>query len=66
VELPRNPFLLPLCQCGGTTRLSHVEPHATDEGKSLRTYVCQTCGSLQTHVVVRRNVPAIPPLRAAL
>jgi hypothetical protein len=66
MELPRDPFLLPLCRCGGATRLSHVEPHAVDEQKSLRTYVCQTCGSLQTHVVVRRNVPRPPSIRAVM
>lgn len=55
MELPRDPFLLPLCFCGGATRLSHVEPDPVDERKSLRTYICQACGHLQTHPVMKRT-----------
>jgi len=60
MELPRDPFLLPLCHCGGGTRLSHVEPDPVDERKSLRTYICQGCGSLQTHPVIKRSVVTLP------
>jgi hypothetical protein len=58
MDFSRDPFLLPLCQCGGPTRLSHVEPHVVDERQSLRTYVCQACGSDQTLTVVKPKVPA--------
>jgi hypothetical protein len=54
MDYPRDPFLLPLCSCGGATRLSHVEPHPVDARQSLRTYVCETCESLQTHAVIKR------------
>src|SRR5262245_4875500 len=63
MEFPRDPFLLPLCSCGGATRLSHVEPHPVDEQKSLRTYVCQTCGSAQTHAVGKRSPGGSAPPR---
>jgi hypothetical protein len=63
MDFSRDPFLLPSCQCGGLTRLSHVEPHPVDEGQSLRTYVCQACGSDQTLTFVKPNVPpALMPL----
>jgi hypothetical protein len=62
MELVRDPFLLPLCQCGGgATRLSCVEPHPVDETKLLRTYVCQACGSLQTHLVAKPNRATVEP-----
>jgi len=58
MDFSRDPFLLPLCPCGGATRLSHVEPHPIDDQRSLRTYVCQACGSLHTHAVIKRNPAA--------
>ena len=58
MDFSRDPFLLPLCPCGGATRLSHVEPHPIDEQRSLRTYVCQACDSLHTHAVNKRNLAA--------
>jgi len=66
MEFPRDPFLLPLCPCGGATRLSHVEPHPIDERRSLRTYICQACDSSQTHAVIERarTVSELPPQRA--
>ena len=66
MEFPRDPFLLPLCPCGGPTRLSHIDPHPVDERQSLRTYVCQACGSDQTHTVLKppadRRLVVLPPL----
>jgi len=56
MDFSRDPFLLPLCPCGGATRLSHVEPHPFDEQRSLRTYICQACDSLHTHTVIKRNL----------
>jgi hypothetical protein len=56
MEFKRDPFLLPLCSCGGATRLSHVEPHAIDPRRSLRTYVCLACGNTETHSVTKRPV----------
>jgi len=65
MDFPRDPFLLPLCPCGGATRLSHVEPDPVHEYRSLRTYVCQGCNSSQTHAVIKRNLaPKEPPRRA--
>ena len=58
MDFPRDPFLLPLCPCGGATRLSHVEPHPIDDQRSLGTYVCQACGSLHAHAVIKRNLAA--------
>ena len=57
MDFPRDPFLLPLCPCGGATRLSHVEPDPIHELRSLRTYVCQSCDSSQTHIVIKRIAP---------
>jgi hypothetical protein len=61
MDFSRDPFLLPLCPCGGAIRLSHVEPHAVDEQKSLRTYVCQACDSSQTHAVIKRELAMNEP-----
>ena len=68
MDFPRDPFLLPLCPCGGATRLSHVEPHPVDERRSLRTYVCQACGSDQTHTVKKPLgvAPTLAPLSLLL
>ena len=54
MDFTRDPFLLPLCPCGSATRLSHIEPHPVDALRSLRTYVCQACDSVQTHAVTQR------------
>jgi hypothetical protein len=51
--LDRNPFLLPLCHCGGTTNLSRAEPHPGDETQELRIYLCTACGSARTYVVAK-------------
>jgi hypothetical protein len=59
MELPRDPFLLPLCHCGGATRLSHVEPDPVDERRSFRTYLCQACDSPQTYPVMKRSSVAV-------
>jgi hypothetical protein len=66
MDVTRDPFLLPLCPCGGATRLSHVEPHPVDALRLLRTYLCQACDSLQTHAVIQRpsarnELPHRPP-----
>jgi hypothetical protein len=46
-----DPFLLPLCQCGGATSLSHMEPHPSDRELQLRTFRCSECGAEQTFIV---------------
>src|SRR5262245_3119183 len=55
MEVPLDTFLLLLCPVCGATRLSHVEPPPVDEQKPLRTYVCQACGSSQTHAVGKHS-----------
>ena len=53
--LDRDPFLLPLCHCGGTTNLSRAEPHPWDETQELRIYLCTKCGSARTYAVAKRS-----------
>ena len=50
----RDPFLLPVCDCGGPTNLASLEPHPTRPGEELKTYKCQHCGKQQVFTVQRR------------
>ena len=40
-----DPFLLPVCDCGGPMNLASLEPHATRPDQELKTYKCLHCGS---------------------
>jgi hypothetical protein len=39
-----DPFLLPVCACGGPVNLASLEPHPTDPALELKTYKCRHCG----------------------
>jgi hypothetical protein len=42
----------PLCsRCGMGTRIYGVEPHAENEKKDIRTYVCGNCETVEVRVV---------------
>lgn len=51
----RDPFLLPVCDCGGPMNLASVEPHPTESGQDLKTFKCRHCGKQQAFVVRRRE-----------
>jgi hypothetical protein len=40
-----SPFLLPMCPCGGTTNLSHLQPAGAFNPDEMRTYRCSDCGA---------------------
>jgi hypothetical protein len=50
----RDPFLLPVCDCGGPMNLASLEPHATLQDHELKTYKCDRCGTHQVFDVLRR------------
>ena len=50
----RDPFLLPVCDCGGPMNLASLEPHATLQDHELKTYKCDRCGMQQVFDVLRR------------
>jgi hypothetical protein len=50
----RDPFLLPVCDCGGPMNLATLEPHPTDPAEELKTYKCLHCGRQQVFTVHRR------------
>ena len=50
----RDPFLLPLCACGGPMNLASLEPHPTRPGHELKTFKCQHCGAQQVFEVEKR------------
>jgi len=50
----RDPFLLPVCDCGGPMNLASLEPHATRQDHELKTYKCTRCGRQQVFDVQRR------------
>lgn len=49
-----DPFLLPLCDCGGPMNLASVEPHPTQLAHDLKTFACQDCGAQQVFDVEKR------------
>jgi hypothetical protein len=55
LETPvRDPFLLPVCECGGPMNLALQEPHPTRAGQELKTFECQSCAAQQVFTVEKR------------
>jgi hypothetical protein len=55
LETPvRDPFLLPVCECGGPMNLALQEPHPTRAGQELKTFECQLCAAQQVFTVEKR------------
>ena len=50
----RDPFLLPVCDCGGPMNLASLEPHPTHSAEELKTFKCLHCGKQQVFTVQRR------------
>ena len=50
----RDPFLLPLCDCGGPMNLASLEPHPTQHTQELKTFECQLCAVQQVFTVEKR------------
>jgi hypothetical protein len=51
-----DPFLLPVCDCGGPMNLASLEPHTSRPELELKTYKCAHCGGQQVFTVQRRAV----------
>jgi hypothetical protein len=49
-----DPFLLPLCDCGGPMNLASLEPHPTQPDHELKTFKCTRCGAQEVFDVQRR------------
>ena len=49
-----DPFLLPVCDCGGPMNLASLEPHPTRPDQELKTYKCLHCASQQVFTVRKR------------
>lgn len=49
-----DPFLLPVCDCGGPMNLASLEPHATRSDQEVKTYKCLHCGKQQVFTVQTR------------
>jgi hypothetical protein len=49
-----DPFLLPLCGCGGPMNLASLEPHPTQPERELKTFKCTRCGAQEAFDVLRR------------
>lgn len=50
----RDPFLLPVCDCGGPMNLASLEPHPTRPDLELKTYKCLHCGRQNVLTAARR------------
>jgi hypothetical protein len=50
----RDPFLLPVCDCGGPMNLASLEPHPTRADLELKTYKCLHCGEQDVLTAARR------------
>lgn len=50
----RDPFLLPVCECGGPMNLASLEPHPTRPAHELKTFECQLCAAQQVFTVEKR------------
>ena len=50
----RDPFLLPVCDCGGPMNLASLEPHPTRHDLELKTYKCLHCGHQEVLTAARR------------
>ena len=51
----RDPFLLPVCDCGGPMNLASLEPHPTERQQELKTYKCLHCGRQHVFNVHKRT-----------
>ena len=51
-----DPFLLPVCDCGGPMNLASLEPHPIQTELELKTYKCLHCARQQVFTVQRRAV----------
>ena len=51
-----DPFLLPICDCGGPMNLASLEPHATQPDHELKTFACTRCGAQAVFNVRTRPV----------
>ena len=49
-----DPFLLPVCECGGPMNLASLEPHPTRTDQELKTYKCLHCGEQNEFTVQKR------------
>jgi len=49
-----DPFLLPVCECGGPMNLASLEPHPTRPDQELKTFTCMHCGRQEAFTVQRR------------
>jgi hypothetical protein len=50
----RDPFLLPVCDCGGPMNLASLEPHPTQPAHEVKTFECQLCAAQQVFTVEKR------------
>jgi hypothetical protein len=50
-----NPFLLPVCSCGGPMNLASLEPHPTRADQELKTFKCLHCGKQHVFTVQKRR-----------
>lgn len=50
-----DPFLLPVCECGGPMNLASLEPHPASEESELKTFKCGHCGKMQVFTVRKRG-----------
>ena len=49
-----DPFLLPVCECGGPMNLASLEPHPTRQDQELKTFKCSLCSRQQVFTVQKR------------
>jgi len=49
-----DPFLLPVCDCGGPMNLASLEPHPARGELELKTFKCLHCGGQQVFTVRKR------------
>jgi hypothetical protein len=50
-----DPFLLPVCSCGGPTSVSWLAPDLFNPDVERRTYRCGVCGSERTYLISKDN-----------
>jgi len=53
----RDPFLLPICDCGGPMNLASIQPHPDLPDRELKTFKCSICGAQQAFEGRRRSTP---------
>jgi len=49
-----DPFLLPVCNCGGPMNLASLEPHPARSELELKTFKCLHCGRQEVFTVQKR------------